>query len=149
VRLLFDHDDDVAKFVASLIPNMQRGFGKDKAAIGVLDDDGALIAGLVYNNWNPDFGTIELTGASVCRRWMTRDVLQFMYDYPFLVCKCQMLLQYNSVRNKHLNEQLRRAGFNEYPVRRLRGRDEDGILFTLTDEQWASSPFNLRNRKKR
>lgn len=147
MQLLFGHDEDVAKFVASLIPNMQRGFTENKS-IGILDD-GALIAGLVYHNWHPEFGTIELTGAAVNRRWMVRDVLQFMYDYPFLTCKCQLLLQYNSVRNTHLNAQLRRGGFNEYPIPRLRGRDEDGILFTLTDEQWAHSPFNLRNRKHR
>jgi hypothetical protein len=145
---LFDHDEDVANFVASLILGMDRGFGNSKA-IGILDKDGLLIAGLVYHNWQPEFGTIELTGAATNRRWMTRDVLQFMYDYPFLVCKCQMLIQYNSARNVHLNEQLRRGGFCEYHIPRLKGRNEDGIMLTLTDDQWAASPFNLRNRKQR
>jgi len=148
MQLLFSHDEEVAAFVASLIPGMDRGFGNNKA-IGILDKDGLLIAGLVYHNWQPEFGTIELTGAAINRRWMTRDVIQFMYDYPFLVCKCQLLIQNNSIRNAHLNEQLRRGGFCEYHIPRLKGRDEDGIMFTLTEEQWAKSPFNLRNRKKR
>lgn len=146
MKPVFDRSPEVAAFVASLIPGMERGFGNNKA-IGIVNDDGELVAGLVYHNWEPEAGVIEVSGASVDRRWMTREVLNAMYDYPFLVCGCQMIVQRNSARNEHLNRQLRRWGYNEYHIPRMKGRDEDGIVFTFTVEQWAAHPVNMRNKK--
>jgi hypothetical protein len=146
VKPLFDHDEAVAKFVASLIPGMERGFSANKA-IGIINGDGTLVAGLVYHNWEPEAGIIEISGAAIDSRWMTRPILQLMYDYPFLTCGCQMIVQRNSARNEHLNRQLRRWGYDEFRIPRMKGRDEDGIVFTLTDDQWAAHPMNMRKKK--
>lgn len=146
MRLLFGHSKEVAAFVASLIPGMARGFGNCQA-IGIIDGDGALVAGLVYHNWEPEAGIIELSGAAIVRHWCGRHVMQFMYDYPFVDCGCQMLVQRNSAKNEHLNRQNRRMGYNEIRIPRGKGRNEDLIVFTFTDDQWAAHPLNLRNRK--
>lgn len=146
MKPLFGHDEAVSKFVASIIPGMERGFGPNKA-IGIINSDGVLVAGLVYHNWEPEAGVIEVSGAAIDSRWMTRPILQVMYDYPFLTCGCQMIVQRNSAKNEHLNKQLRRWGYSEYRIPRMKGRDEDGIVFTLTSEQWEAHPMNLRSKK--
>jgi len=141
---LFGHSATVSRFVADLIPGLERGFGENQS-IGVIDKDGQLVAGLVYHNWEPEAGIIEISGASTTPRWFTRHIYQVMFDYPFLTCGCQMIVQRNSVKNEHLNAILRRWGYSEHLIPRMKGRDEDGIVFTFTDDQWAAHPKNLRN----
>ena len=69
---VFGHDEVVAAFVAQLIPECrERGFGKCRA-IGVVDETG-LLGGLVYRNWHPEVGTIEISGAALPgTNWLSR-----------------------------------------------------------------------------
>jgi hypothetical protein len=63
-QYIFGHDEAVARFVADLIPECRlRGFGKCRA-IGIADAEGKLLGGLVYRNWCPEVGTIEISGAA-------------------------------------------------------------------------------------
>ena len=89
----YGYDEVVAKFVADLIPAVRgRGFG-NCTTIGIVEG-GMLIAGLVYHEFNPDAGTIEISGAALPGHyWMTRETLKRMYQYPFLGCRCQMVMQ--------------------------------------------------------
>ena len=53
MRYVLDQHELVADFVAQMIPHMrERGFGPCRA-IGVVDDNDELIAGLVYHNLRP------------------------------------------------------------------------------------------------
>src|SRR4051812_12708873 len=94
LRFVYGQDQVISRFVASMIPHVGwRGFGNAKA-IGIIDDAGRLIAGLVYSNWNPDAGTIEVSGAALPgSRWLTRETLNRMYDYPFNEIACQMVIK--------------------------------------------------------
>jgi hypothetical protein len=90
---IYGHDEIVAHFVAQLIPVMGgRDFAPASKAIGVIDD-GRLIAGLVYHNWDEKAGVIEMSGAALPGRyWMTRETLKRIYQYPFIQMGCQMVL---------------------------------------------------------
>ena len=70
---VYGYENIVAKFVADLIPSVgARGFGNCKT-IGIIDG-GMLVAGLVYHNWDPDAGVIEISGAALPGEpWMTRE----------------------------------------------------------------------------
>jgi len=139
VNLLYGHDGIVADFVAKSVPGLERGFGACKT-IGVLDN-GNLIAGLVYHNWNPESGVIEISGSALNPRWLTREVLREMFDYPFKRCGCQMVVMRVSEHNKRLHRQLKAYGFKSYEIPRLRGRKESEIIFTLTDDDWQAGKF--------
>ena len=87
---VYGHDAIVADFVAHLIPHCRRGFGPQAVAVGVVDGS-VLIAGIVYHNWDPEAGIIEISGAALPGvQWLTRETLKRMYRYPFFVCGCQM-----------------------------------------------------------
>ena len=83
-QYIFGHNEIVANFVASLIPECrERGFGKC-TAIGIASEQGELLGGLVYRNWHPEFGTIEISGAAVPgTNWFSRRTIQVLHDYPF------------------------------------------------------------------
>ena len=65
MRLLTGHDATVAEFVARLAPVEVPVWTNMVAAIGIIRDDGALVAGVVLDDWRPDFGTLQLSAATV------------------------------------------------------------------------------------
>ena len=111
---VFGHDEVVAAFVAQLIPECrERGFGKCRA-IGVVDETG-LLGGLVYRNWCPEVGTIEISGAALPgTNWLSRRTIQIMYDYPFYSCGCQMVIKTTMADNEIVLRIMAAVGF--YPA---------------------------------
>jgi RimJ/RimL family protein N-acetyltransferase len=145
LRYVYGQDTIVSRFVASMIPQVGwRGFGNCKA-IGVIDAEGRLIAGLVYNNWNPDAGTIDINGAALPGKlWLTRETIRHMFEYPFGQCGCQMVIMKVLADHERLLRQLAAYDFTFVAVPRLYGRDRDGVICTLTVEDWANNRFNKR-----
>jgi hypothetical protein len=145
LHYVYGHDALVADFVASLIPHCRRGFGPNVKAIGVIDGDGMLIYGVVYHNYDPDAGIIEISGAALPRtNWLTRETLRRIYTYPFLQVGCQMVVQRTPADDERLLYMLARYNFAFVTVPRLFGRERDGVVCTLTYEAWASNRFNQR-----
>lgn len=143
MRLLYGEDGRVADFVAGNIDGCGRGFGNAKA-IGV-ERNGKLIAGIVYHNWCPEWETIEVSGAAIDKRWIRRDILCGLFEYPFSFC--QMIIAQHD-RDNHVRRIWKSLGADEYRIPRLRGRTRDGYIATITKEQWAESPFNARLAKR-
>lgn len=141
MKLLFGHSDAVERFVAGLIPRCADGFGPCQA-IGVIDNDGKLIAGWVWHGWDPSAETMEFSGASINPHWMTQDILHKLFAYAFDEVGCQMVLTRNSEGNKRLHRQLARYGFARWDVPRLFGRGENGVFWTLTDDAWRANNFH-------
>lgn len=129
----------VADWVAENIPNCVRGFG-DCASMGVFKGED-LVAGVVFHNWQPEEGTIEVSAASSNRAWATRDVMTEVFGYAFGVCQCQMVIAQQSIDNTPARRLWLAIGGTEYVIPRLRGRFEDGSIITLTDDQWRHSKF--------
>jgi RimJ/RimL family protein N-acetyltransferase len=128
-----ERNEVVGGFVASLI-GFERGFEKF-ATMGVFDGN-KLIAGSVYHNWQPEAGVVEISSASISRRWLTKPVIKAMFSFPFDKLGCQLVVLRVSERNEVMCGIAERFGFQAYPIPRLRGRDEGEIIFTLTVEQW-------------
>lgn len=129
----------VGKFVCELIWQKPDAL-RDYCTMGVFDG-GKLIAGTVYHNWHPENGVIELTSAAISRRWLTRSVVNAMFDLPFHKLGCQLCALRVSEKNENMVQIARSFGFNEYLIPRLRGRDENEFIFTLTDDQWSASKY--------
>src|SRR5215831_503277 len=145
MRYVTGHDEEIAAFAAQLIPlHSLRGTGPFKA-IGIIDDQGDLIAAVLYHNWVPEAGTIELGIAALPRRnWMTRETLRVVFGYPFEQLGCQMILHHIPADNEPVLRQLAAGGYMLIRVPRLYGRDQDGVLALLTRETWSTSKFIRR-----
>jgi RimJ/RimL family protein N-acetyltransferase len=143
LRYVYGYDTLVAQFVAEMIPHCRRGFGPC-AAIGAIDEQGRLIAGLVYHNYDPEAQLIEMSGAAITPRWLTRGMIARMHQYPFHQCGCQMVAMRIPADNERLLRQLAVYGYNFVLFPRLFGRERDGVIATLTSEDWAANRFNKR-----
>ena len=143
LRYVYGYDALVAQFVAQLIPHCRRGFGLCRA-IGVVDEADRLIAGVVYHNYDPEAEMIEISGAATTARWLSRGMVARMHQYPFHQCGVQMVAMRIPADNERLLRQLAVYGYGFVLQPRLFGRDRDGVIATLTDDDWASNKFNKR-----
>ena len=144
LNYVYGHDQLVSQFVATLIPHCRRGFGPNCRAIGVLDQ-GKLIAGIVYYNYDPEAAILEIAGAALPKtNWLTRSTLAHMYRYPFLGCRCQMVVQRTPADDERLLGMLASYGYTMIKMPRLFGRDRDGVICCLTVEDWRENRFNKR-----
>lgn len=131
------YGQEVADFVAKTIPGCERGFG-ECSAIGFVEG-GRIVAGVVYHNWNPESGVIEMSAASSHRAWLTRERLAAIFDYPFRFCR--MVVTRQSERNRRAIRIWRSLGGKEYRIPDLRGPGEAEVFFTLTADDWRSGKF--------
>lgn len=130
----------VQDFVASQIPGCERGFGAS-TAIG-FEENGRLVAGVVYHNWSPETQVIELSAGSSQRKWLTRERLRQIFDYPFDQLKCRLIVARTSERNARVRRIYRQLGAQEHIIPLLRGPDEAEVVITLTADAWRNSPFS-------
>lgn len=139
-----DREHDLTRAVGDFVS--VRIFGRpgliDQYVAMAVVDRGRVIAGVLYNNWHPENGVIELHAASADKRWLTRPVLKAIFAYPFDQIGCQLCVLRVSERNTPMLRIARAYGFNAYPIPRLRGRDEAECILTLTDDDWRSNRFN-------
>ena len=78
---VYDHSDAVKVFVAKGLWGGRRsieGYG-----LGFATEADGLVAGIVYHNFDPDGGVIELTAYSTRRDWLNRNNLRAVFSYPF------------------------------------------------------------------
>lgn len=129
----------VGRFVCDLIWQKADAI-RDYCSMAVTDN-GNLIAGTIYHNWHPDSGVAELTSASLSKRWLTRPVINAMFELPFGKLGCQMVVLRVSEKNDNMVRIAQSFGFDEHFIPRLGGRDSGEHIFTLTDDQWSSSKY--------
>jgi len=128
----------IAKWVGKHIPGGERGFGPCLAA--AVFEDGQIIGGIIYHNYDPESQVIELSGAG--KDWLGREYLHAVYDYIFNVAGCQMTVMRIAENNVRMRRIAERFGYAKHFIPRLRGPDEGEFIMTLTKEDWQASRFN-------
>jgi RimJ/RimL family protein N-acetyltransferase len=144
MRPIYGHNDAVAHLVASLIDGCDRSDFGDCTAIGVAEDE-RLIGGFVFHNYNPVTGVMEISFAGMSRRWLTREIIYAVFSYLFDQLGCQMAISRTPAGMKHALRMTRSYGFSQVTIPRLFGRNEDGIISTLTEEAWRANGFHKEN----
>lgn len=145
IELVEDVGGVVTEFVGRLIPGGERGFDKASAIGYVLD--GKIVGGTVFHNYDPEAGVVELTTAATSPHWLTRHTLRAIFAIPFDRWGCQMVVLRVAEDNFRMRHIARRFGFNEYVIPRLAGRDKATVIYTLTDDQWRTSPLEKRHAR--
>lgn len=82
MTLIHGSDKEVAAWVSKQLFNDPDCFDDKARAIGVMSE-GQLIAGIVYTNYQPEI-LIEMSIASIDRRWATRHNIRAFFEYPFI-----------------------------------------------------------------
>ena len=137
IEFVYGKDEQVTQFIATFAHGQLAAADFEHCkTIGVTDGDGNLIAGVVYFNFKPWCGTIEIGAASTTSRWFNRATYKRIFEYPFIECGCQMVRAYIRADNERLLSQFARMNFDLIMLPRHYGQADDGVLCTLTDDQW-------------
>lgn len=118
-----------------------RGFQEPYVTLGMFDNNEP-VAVVLFNNYHPEAGVMEMHAAADSKRWLTRPSLKEMFSYVFNKCGCQMAVLRVSERNTSLHRILHSYGFKSHLIPRLRGRNEGEFIFTLTDDDWRANGFH-------
>jgi len=150
LRYVYDQPETVATAVAKMIPHMHgRPFGKCQA-LGIIDEQGRMIAGIVYHNWMPEAGVVDISVAALPGTgWFSRETVWRMYAWPFIDMEAQMVSHLVPADALHTQRQLATLGCMLIDIPRILGRDRDGVLGLLTREAWESSKFHQRCARSR
>jgi hypothetical protein len=144
LRYVYGQDKLVADFVIRLklaigAPGVDFDLNKIRT-VGIIDANNELIAGLIFYNFSPETGWIELSLEALPKsRWLTRTTLAVMFQYPFLQCGSQMLVTKTSMKHQHVLRMLAALNFTFITIPRLYGRNRDGVLCMLSDDAWKAS----------
>ena len=138
---LYGHSEQVAAFVAAIL-GYRTGFGECQA-VGFLDGNGKLVAGVVYHNYQPDYGVIEISAASTCRTWLNKGRLQEIFGYPYRI-GCRMIVTRTGEHNHRVRRIWRSLRADEFVIPALRSPSEAEVIYTLTAEQWQGGKFSAR-----
>lgn len=133
----------ICEFVAVRIWGKVKPFPHGTAM--AVADGQTIIAGLVFSNYDPDAGVIEVSGASDKANWLNRAVLKEMFGYAFDQLGCQAVVMRVDPDNRRLNRILTAYGFTRHDVPRLRGRDKAEAFYILGDDSWRANGFHKEN----
>ncbi len=137
---VFGHAEAVVPFVARL-SGVRPDFGNCRA-MAVIDRDDRMVAGIVFHNWSPDFGVMEVSAAATDRRWAARGVLNTAFDYAF--SHAQLVVARTDESNVTVRRLWKAFGATELILPRLRGRTANEALLMLTDDAWANSRYRRK-----
>lgn len=135
-----DLNNLIGEFVSRLIwgqPDQIEKF----CSLGVFSES-QLVAGVLYHNWHPAAGVIEMSAASLTKKWLTRAVLKAMFALPFEKLGCQLCVLRVSEQNKPMVRIAKAYGFQDHLIPRLRGRNEAEHILTLADDTWRANGFH-------
>ncbi len=108
MRLIWGHDAAVAEWVGARLDIADFGLC---VALGVVDRQGSLIGGCIFNNYRHP--NIEATIATTSPRWCSRGVLSGIFAYPFRQLRCTRVTAITEVMNQPARAFLCRLGFQE------------------------------------
>jgi len=81
-ELIAGADEYVVGWLIDRIPEAREGSFWPCTTIGVMVGD-HLVAGVVFHDWKPQFGTMELSMAADSPIWARRKIIKSLLRYPF------------------------------------------------------------------
>lgn len=139
MRLVTGYDAEVAAYVASRIPGLD-AFGPC-AALGVVATDGKLVGGVVFHDYQPQWGNIQVSFAGERADWLTPRLIRAIMSYAFNQVGVNRITCLTPKRNRRARQFLQKFGFfHEGTIRKGFGTD-DCIVSGLLRAEWEGHRF--------
>jgi len=124
--LLYGHSAEVVQWVADQVPHMDAP--EKGAGIGIVAN-GHLIAGVVFHEYRPDYGTIEMSMAATSPIWARREIIGGFLSYPFHQLGVFKVFTHTPIDNERALKVNKHAGFKQEAVLAHQfGRGRHGVV---------------------
>jgi RimJ/RimL family protein N-acetyltransferase len=127
----------ICQFVKDRTDSASGDFGPC-GSLGIFTDK-TLIAGVIFHNWVPANGTIEVSAAADNSKWLSRRVIREIMKICFKQHNCQMILSRMDSTNERAIQIYRYLKFVEIPIPNLYGKNKTGIIMCLTCDDWNAN----------
>lgn len=95
-----------------------------------------LVAGVIYNNFHRSDRDIQLTAAATNPRWMTKNNLQSIFEYPYNQLSCVRTTAVTGRKNKRTRKLLVGLGYRqEGCCRKAMGGTQDAIIYGMLEKE--------------
>lgn len=129
--VLYGADAHVVDFVKRRIPHMRdRDFGP-ASALGVVDQDGIILGGVVFHAYRPQDGDIEMSAAFDHPRWAMPQTLRHLFRYPFVQLNCIRMTTITPRGNKRARRFDEGLGFKLEGVLRKAVSGQDAMIYGM------------------
>ena len=137
-RLIFGHDEKIAAWVARQIPHVSpAGFGPCKA-IGVAVG-GVPVAGIVYHDYQPHVGVVQISMASTSPLWAKRNTIRALLSVPFEQYQCYKVWTAIPADNERAIRFNRGIGMKaEGTLRHQFGKKRHAVIYGMTFDEYAA-----------
>lgn len=132
----------VARFLADRIGAEVAGW--QTGTIMAVAKGDRIVAAVLFHNWQPRHGVIEVSGASDDRGWLSRAVLFDLFDYAFNQMGAQAVVARMDA-DRPLGRRFEAYGFRRYDIPRLRGRDKAETVMVLGNDEWTANGWHKEN----
>ncbi len=137
MRLLIGHSADVGRFVAERSPIERPDFG-NFVGIGILRSDGALVAGVVFSDWQPQGKRIQLSGAVDDPRAVSTQTITAIGAYVFGQLSVYRCWAVTSKDNRRALKLLEGLGFiREGTLASYYGPNSHAVMMRVTEPEWT------------
>jgi RimJ/RimL family protein N-acetyltransferase len=130
----------LSRYVANRIATTVEAFGPC-GSLGVVRNDN-VIAAVVFHNWVPDYGVIELSAAADDPRWLARKTIRQIMTICFDQHKCQQIYARIEADNRRACQIFDFLKFSKMVLPNMRGRGQDEALYMMTADEWGGHKLN-------
>ncbi len=139
MRLVCGYDEVVKAWVAQRIPGCD-GFGP-ATAIGVVDRNDDLVGGVVFHDYQPTYGNIQVSFAGDRANWLTPSLVRGILSYPFYQLGTARITSLTPKRNRRARQFLQKFGFRHEGTVRAGFGTDDAIISGLMRTEWENHRF--------
>lgn len=110
-------------------------------AIGVVDDNNVLTAGVTYTQWSGPNIVLDVA-AEPGKRWCTPDVLYMLLSFPFEQLKCSRVTAPISSANTRCRRFVEKLGFSLEATLEGACKDGDLLIYRMKKDEcrWLQRP---------
>lgn len=131
MRLLYGEPERVGRWVCARTGGQY--VGGESQAIGVLDSNDSLVAGVLYDHFNGRSIAMHVAGEG--GSWITRELLRAAFAYPFRQLGVNKVLGFVDSTNKEAQRLDEHLGFQLEAVLKDAGPQGDLLLYSMRAEQ--------------
>ncbi len=124
INLIYGHKDQIREWVCNEL-ELEKFGGEDYEAIAIMDDN-ELIGGYIYHHYKGHM--IDITLATISKKWCTKRVLREIFKYPFETCGVMRFQAQCKRSNKAMKKLFERLGFKLEGVLRKAYRGTDDVF---------------------
>lgn len=134
MTVIYGATDDIRKWVSLHIFGCDDGFDEKTESIAAVKD-GKIIAAVTYHSFQPNH-SVEMSIASVDKRWATRHNLRAFFKYPFIDLRVKRVQTLCSAKEDGVILFNQRLGFKPEGYHRCAWHDGgDAISFGMLKDE--------------